>query len=271
MKLVPAFDGRRDESDPEAAAPIAKQVRETGCFVVLFRLQVGIHRSTIPRAHPACEGSGSAASVAPGHVSRSKYRFASNPGGFDLRVAFDDQAARLREPPFSHLDCRTVRFDGLGGRGGFRFAGVVFRTRDLVFINQPLESEAVALRSRSDGRIIEKLKQFIANFVERRFPIAGGCPILNTAVDADDGDSVLRARVSKALKNWLGRLQEFVEEAKEQGAARKKVDAGSVAAVIVSSLEGALMISRLERSDDALRRIQQHLIRYLDAEVATRV
>src|SRR3954449_9916084 len=29
---------------------------------------------------------------------------------------------------------------------------------------------------------LEKLKQFIANFVERRSPISGGCPVLNTAV-----------------------------------------------------------------------------------------
>src|SRR4030081_556536 len=41
---------------------------------------------------------------------------------------------------------------------------------------------------------IEKLKQLIANFLDYRSPLAGGCPILNTAPDADDGNSVLRAR-----------------------------------------------------------------------------
>src|SRR5438477_6660554 len=41
---------------------------------------------------------------------------------------------------------------------------------------------------------IEKLKQLIANFVDYRSPVAGGCPILNTAIDADDGNPVLRAR-----------------------------------------------------------------------------
>src|SRR6266567_2594002 len=54
---------------------------------------------------------------------------------------------------------------------------------------------------------IEKLKQLIANFVEHRSPVAGGCPILNTAIDADDGNPVLRARVAKALRSWLSRLQ----------------------------------------------------------------
>ena len=41
---------------------------------------------------------------------------------------------------------------------------------------------------------IEQLKQLIANFIDYRSPVVGGCPILNTAVDADDGNAVLRAR-----------------------------------------------------------------------------
>jgi hypothetical protein len=41
-----------------------------------------------------------------------------------------------------------------------------------------------------------------------------------------------------------------------------------VATLIVASLEGALMMSRIQRSDDALRRVQAHLNRYLDEEVA---
>jgi hypothetical protein len=36
----------------------------------------------------------------------------------------------------------------------------------------------------------------------------------------------------------------------------------------VASLEGALMMSRIQRNDDALRRIRAHLNRYLDDEVA---
>src|SRR5271157_3275390 len=35
---------------------------------------------------------------------------------------------------------------------------------------------------------IEKLQQLIANFVDHKPPVAGGCPVLNTAIDADDGN-----------------------------------------------------------------------------------
>jgi TetR/AcrR family transcriptional repressor of nem operon len=115
---------------------------------------------------------------------------------------------------------------------------------------------------------IEKLKQLIANFIDHRSPVAGGCPILNTAIDADDGNPVLRARVAKALRSWLSRLQVIVEQAREQGETRPGVDAKTVATLIVASLEGALMMSRLQRNEEALRRVQLHLNSYLENEVA---
>jgi len=115
---------------------------------------------------------------------------------------------------------------------------------------------------------IEKLKQLITNFVDRRSPVAGGCPILNTAIDADDGNAVLRARVAKALRSWVTRLQTIVKQAQQRGEARTGVDPRAVATLIVASLEGALMMSRIERNDDSLRRVQQHLNRYLENEVA---
>jgi TetR/AcrR family transcriptional repressor of nem operon len=115
---------------------------------------------------------------------------------------------------------------------------------------------------------IDKLKQLIANFIERRSPVPGGCPVLNTAVDADDGNAILRSRVGKALRSWTGRLQAYVEEAQQQRDAKSNVDPKDVATLIVASLEGALMMSRIQRNEEPLRRVQSHLNEYLDKEVA---
>ena len=115
---------------------------------------------------------------------------------------------------------------------------------------------------------IEKLKQLIANFIDYRSPVAGGCPILNTAIDADDGNVVLRARVGKALRSWVARLESIVKEGVECGEIRSDIDPKAVAVLIVAPLEGALMMGRLERNDYALRSVQQHLNHYLDTEVA---
>jgi TetR/AcrR family transcriptional repressor of nem operon len=120
----------------------------------------------------------------------------------------------------------------------------------------------------ASGDGIGWLKELVANFVDRRGPVAGGCPILNTAIEADDGNPVLRARVSTALRAWIAQIQSVVANAAECGDVRPGVDPKTVATLIVATLEGALMMSRLERSDDALRRVQEHLNRYLDVEVA---
>jgi TetR/AcrR family transcriptional regulator, transcriptional repressor for nem operon len=111
------------------------------------------------------------------------------------------------------------------------------------------------------------LKQLIANFIDRKSPVGGGCPLLNTATEADDGNPVLRARVSRALRAWVVRLQSVVEDGVTRGEIRPDVDPKQVATLIVATLEGGLMMSRLERSEETLRRVQQHLNRYLDTEV----
>ncbi|MBV8137773.1 MAG: TetR/AcrR family transcriptional regulator [Deltaproteobacteria bacterium] len=114
---------------------------------------------------------------------------------------------------------------------------------------------------------VEKLKRFIANFVERRTSVPGGCPVLNTAVEADDGNPLLRERVRNAWRAWRDTLVEIVAAGAKRKEIRPDVDAKEVATLIVSSLEGALMIARLERNKDALLAAQSHLCRYLEAEV----
>jgi TetR/AcrR family transcriptional repressor of nem operon len=115
---------------------------------------------------------------------------------------------------------------------------------------------------------VEQLKQLIASFVHRRLPFAGGCPILNTAVDADDGNPTLRERVRKAMRTWIARMQTIVRKGIERREIQRSVDPKTVATMILATLEGALMISRLDRSYDALLRAEQHLNQYLDTLAA---
>jgi TetR/AcrR family transcriptional repressor of nem operon len=114
---------------------------------------------------------------------------------------------------------------------------------------------------------VDRLKRFVANFVERRSSVPGGCPLLNTAIDADDGNPVLRERARKALREWRDLLISIIRAGVERKEIRRGVDANKLATLVISSLEGALMISRLERDREALLSAQSHLERYLEAEV----
>jgi len=115
---------------------------------------------------------------------------------------------------------------------------------------------------------LDRLRQLITNYVECRSPVPGGCPVLNTAVDADDGNPILRERVLKALRSWMNLLQSIVKDAVKAGETQPGVDPKSLATMVIASLEGALMISRIERSQEALKRIHQYLTDYIDTRVA---
>jgi len=117
---------------------------------------------------------------------------------------------------------------------------------------------------------VDRLKQFVANFVERRPSISGGCPLLNTAIDADDGNLVLRNRVRHALRGWLNELSSIIASGVEREEIRGEVNPKALAAIIVASLEGGLMIRRLEKNDEAIRAVQAHLESYLESEVRRR-
>ena len=115
---------------------------------------------------------------------------------------------------------------------------------------------------------VDQLKKLIANFIDYRPAIAGGCPVLNTAVDSDDGNPILRERVAKALRSWTGYLEKIVKQAAKRGEIKPGVDPKAVATLIVATLEGALMMTRVEGNNQALRRVQKHLNHYLETELA---
>src|SRR5260370_25164096 len=84
---------------------------------------------------------------------------------------------------------------------------------------------------------VDKLKQLIANIVEHRSPVAGGWPILNTAIDAADGNPGLRARGAKAPRSCVKRFAVILEEAPGQGRTRAGAEAKSAGSP-VSGLPG---------------------------------
>src|SRR6516165_11128027 len=60
---------------------------------------------------------------------------------------------------------------------------------------------------------VDRLKQLVRNFEGRRSGLVpGGCPLLNTAIDSDDGNPRLREKAQRALDSWLESLQSIIEE-----------------------------------------------------------
>jgi TetR/AcrR family transcriptional regulator, transcriptional repressor for nem operon len=110
---------------------------------------------------------------------------------------------------------------------------------------------------------IEKLKLHIDNFVSKP-SFAGGCPLLNTALDADDGNPALYQRAQRAFDGWIGFLSQIIEQGQKSGEMNPSLDPEALSTLVISLLEGAYFASRLQKSISPLKIAQQHLNRYLD-------
>ncbi len=93
--------------------------------------------------------------------------------------------------------------------------------------------------------------------------LPGGCPILNTAVEADDAYPPLRDRARGAMDGWHAHIGGIVADGVARGELRPGTDPQAVATVLTATLEGAIMLSKLYDDPTHMRRAADHLDAYL--------
>ena len=89
--------------------------------------------------------------------------------------------------------------------------------------------------------------------------IAGGCPLLNTAVECDDGHPELRDRARQAMRAMLRLAARIYERGMASGELRADVDPAAEAAHLVATMEGAIMIARLLDAPSYARRAAEQV------------
>jgi TetR/AcrR family transcriptional repressor of nem operon len=112
---------------------------------------------------------------------------------------------------------------------------------------------------------LDNLLLLVKNFVEHPGPLPGGCPLLNTAIDSDDGDPVLRGKAHAALDQFRAGIAETVRQGQHNQELRRGPDPDAVATILIASLEGAVMMSRLEKTREPLHAVGKHLTEYLES------
>jgi TetR/AcrR family transcriptional repressor of nem operon len=96
-------------------------------------------------------------------------------------------------------------------------------------------------------------------------PVVGGCPILNTAIEADDAQPALRARAMGAMEQLRETFRRIVTRGIERGELRAEVSADEVATIFIATLEGAIMLSKLYGDSVHMRRVVEHLKQYVQS------
>ena len=114
----------------------------------------------------------------------------------------------------------------------------------------------------------------ILSVYERMFdepPVQGGCPILNTAVESDDAHPALRERAQLAMDAWRILLQRIVDKGIMRGELHSTVDADTVATILIATIEGAVMLSKLYGDANHLERALNFLKTYVQHQLAAPV
>lgn len=104
-------------------------------------------------------------------------------------------------------------------------------------------SEEISRRKSAKEKLLA-YGEVYSNFENYAFP-AGGCPILNTAIESDDTHPELRKRVVAAINNWKKNIVRIIEEGIEKKEFSKETDAEQTALTIIALIEGGIMISKV--------------------------
>ena len=94
------------------------------------------------------------------------------------------------------------------------------------------------------------------NFLEFPFP-EGGCPVLNTAIEADDTHPLLKQKASDAIVHWKDSLTKLIQKGIESKEFKQDVNPEQIALTIIATIEGAIMITKLTGKLNYRRAIMQ--------------
>lgn len=99
-----------------------------------------------------------------------------------------------------------------------------------------------------------KLKAYVtayADFIKEPL-LQYGCPVLNTATEADDTHPELRKKAFLAVALWRKSIEGIIKKGQEQKEIRKSTDAGEFALAFIALIEGGVMLWKLTGSSDGL-------------------
>ena len=78
------------------------------------------------------------------------------------------------------------------------------------------------------------------------FPLPmGGCPVLNTAVEADDTHPLLKKKANEAFLAWKDKLTTLLEQGIRTKEFTTAIDPEQIALTIIAMIEGSIMIAKL--------------------------
>jgi AcrR family transcriptional regulator len=86
-----------------------------------------------------------------------------------------------------------------------------------------------------------------------------GCPILNTATEADDTHPKLREKAANALVFWKQSIENQIKKGVERKEIKANIDPTQIAVIMIAIIEGAFMQAKVTRKTEELNIAMDYL------------
>lgn len=133
--------------------------------------------------------------------------------------------------------------------------------KDTLFHLSGIMFEKLQVRIKCESTAGDKLRaifRYFESYVTSP-PLKGGCPLMNAAIEADDSNPTLRKEAVKILDILRDSVIHILKNGIRFKQIKRETDLEFYATMIISSLEGAIMMSKLRGDNHDIRRVIKHL------------
>ncbi len=107
----------------------------------------------------------------------------------------------------------------------------------------------------------DKLKAITGYYSDyaKNSPIDGGCPIINTAIEADDNYPMLRIKVVRVMGIIKDSIKKIINRGIQENQIKKDILVDEFALTFYAAIEGAILISRVEGDTETYSLVRKNL------------
>jgi TetR/AcrR family transcriptional regulator, transcriptional repressor for nem operon len=110
------------------------------------------------------------------------------------------------------------------------------------------------------------LLEMFENYITNPY-MKGGCPLLNVSIEMDDTKDPLKQKAQKALTLLKSSIITLIENGKRFKQIKPTVNENLFATIIIASLEGGIMMSKLQNDNKDISDIVVHLKKWITTDI----
>lgn len=129
---------------------------------------------------------------------------------------------------------------------------------------------AILFKLSSCNTSIERLVailQFYRTYITNP-PIEGGCPLLNTSVEADDSFPFLKTRARAAQNEMLDSLMKIFQDGKKKAEFKSSIQPQREAENMYALIEGSIVMAKINDNPAILHRTLDRIREHIENELA---